>query len=31
MTSTSTVRETDVGKSPVEECLLIGGLQLAAA
>ncbi|KQV95479.1 hypothetical protein ASD08_13650 [Streptomyces sp. Root369] len=31
MTSASTVRETDVGKSPVEECLLIGGLQLTAA
>ncbi|MEU6353449.1 hypothetical protein ABZ896_29685 [Streptomyces sp. NPDC047072] len=31
MTSARTVRETDVGKSPVEECLLVGGLQLTAA
>ncbi|MEU0028157.1 hypothetical protein [Streptomyces sp. NPDC006335] len=31
MTSVSTVRETDVEKSPVEECLLSGGLQLTAA
>ncbi|MEU6846163.1 hypothetical protein ABZ930_30235 [Streptomyces sp. NPDC046716] len=31
MTSAKTVRETAAGVSPVEECLLVGGLQLTAA
>ncbi|MFI0468970.1 hypothetical protein ACH347_33265 [Saccharopolyspora sp. 5N102] len=30
MTSTPTVRETDAGTSPVEECVLVGGLELIA-
>jgi hypothetical protein len=31
MTSVTKVRETAAGASPAEECLLVGGLQLAAA
>jgi hypothetical protein len=31
MTSVKTVRETPVGTSPAEECLLVGDLQLSAA
>ncbi|MGW0424064.1 hypothetical protein [Streptomyces sp. NPDC003015] len=31
MTSVTKVRETGAGTSPAEECLLVGGLQLAAA
>ncbi|MFI6013082.1 hypothetical protein ACIBAG_30425 [Streptomyces sp. NPDC051243] len=30
LSSTETVRETDAGTSPVEECVLVGGLQLTA-
>ena len=31
MTSVTKVRETAAGTSPAEECVLVGGLQLAAA